>query len=93
MQVHNPLLLVKEVASKNFLVKKSKQKLSVDEDTVCIAIKASLDEFTSLPSFFNMHKCQLVKCGCIRNIKDDHAHADDYLLDVALMTNKKQDAL
>jgi hypothetical protein len=30
---------------------------------------------------------------CIRNIEDDHAHADEYLLDVALMTKKEQAAM
>jgi hypothetical protein len=34
-----------------------------------------------------------IKCGCIRKIKDDHAHADEYLLAVALMTKKEQDAM
>jgi hypothetical protein len=70
-----------------------KHKLSMDEDAVHIAIKDFLDELTSLPSCFNMQKYQFIKCGCIMNIKDDHTHADEYLLDVALMTNKEQDAL
>jgi hypothetical protein len=58
-----------------------------------IAIKAFLEELTSLSSYFNRQKYHFIKCGCIRKIKDDHDHADEYLLDVALMINKKQYAL
>jgi hypothetical protein len=93
MHVNHPFLLVKAAVSKNCRIKKSKHKLSLDEDAVRIAIKAFLDQLTSLPSCFNRHKCHFIKCGCIRKIKDDHAHADEYLLAVALMTKKEQDAL
>jgi hypothetical protein len=93
MHVHHPFLLVKAAVSKNCRIKKSKHTLSLDEDAVHIAIKAFLEELTSLPSCFNRQKCHFIKCGCIRKIKDDHAHADEYLLDVALMTKKEQDAL
>jgi hypothetical protein len=93
MHVHHPFLLVKASVSKNCRIKKSKHKLSLDEDVVRIAIKAFLEELTSLPSCFNRQKCHFIKCGCIRKIKDDHSHADEYLLDVALMTKKEQDAM
>jgi hypothetical protein len=93
MHVHNPFRIVKAAVSKNCRIKKSKHKISVDEDVVCIAIKAFLEELTSLPSCFNRQKCHFIKCGCIRNIKDDHAHADEYLLAVALMTKKEKNAL
>jgi hypothetical protein len=93
MHVHHPFLLVKAAVSNNCRIKKSKHKLSLDEDAVRIAIKAFLEELTSLPSCFNMQKCHFIKCGCIRKIKYDHAHADEYLLAVALMTKKEQDVL
>jgi hypothetical protein len=56
-------------------------------------IKAFLEELTSLPSCFNRQKFHFIKCGCISKIKDEHAHANEYLLDVALVTNNEQDAL
>jgi hypothetical protein len=93
MHVQNTLLLVKVVVSKNCRIKNSKHKLCVDEDAVRIAIKAFLDELTSLSSCFNMQKYHFIKCGCIRKIKYEHAHADEYLLDVALMIKKEQYAL
>jgi hypothetical protein len=88
MNVHHPFLIVKAAVSKNCRIKKSKHKLSLDEDAVRFAIKAFLEELISLPSCFNRQKCHFIKCGCIRKIKDDHAHADEYLLAVALMTKK-----
>jgi hypothetical protein len=93
MHVHHPFLLVKETVSKNCRINKSKHKLSVDKYAVRIAIKAFLEELTSLPSCFNRQKCHFIKCGCISKIKDDHAHADEYLFAVALMTKKEQDTL
>jgi hypothetical protein len=93
MHVHHPFLLVKAAVYKNCRIKKSKHKLSLDEDAVHIAIKAFLEDLPSLPSCFNRQKCHFIKCGYIRNIKDDHAHADEYILAVALMTKKEQDAL
>jgi hypothetical protein len=93
MHVHHPFLPVKAAVSKNCRIKKSKHKLSVDEDAVRITIKAFLEDLTSLPSCFNRHKCHFTKCGCIRKIKDEYAHADEYMLAVAFMTNKEQDAL
>jgi hypothetical protein len=93
MHVHHPLLLVEASVSNNFRIKKSKQKLSLDEDAVRIAIKAFLEDLTSLPSCFNMQKCHFIKCGCIRKTKYDHDHADEYLLAFALVTKKEQDAL
>jgi hypothetical protein len=56
MNVHHHFLLVKEAVSKNCRIKKSKHKLSVDEDAVHIAIKAFLEELTSFPSCFNRKK-------------------------------------
>jgi hypothetical protein len=88
IHVHHPLLLVKASVSKNLRIKKSKHNLSVNEDVVRIMIKAFLEELTSLPSCFNRQKCHFIKFGCIRKIKDDHAHADEYLLAVALMNKK-----
>jgi hypothetical protein len=93
MQVQHPFLIVKAAVTKNCIIKKSKHKLSLDEDAVRIAVKAFLEDLTSLPSCFNRQKCQFIKCGCIRKIKDEHAHADENILAVALMTKKEQDAL
>jgi hypothetical protein len=56
MHVHHPFLLVKAAVYKNCRIKKSKHKLSLDEDAVRIAIKAFLDQLTSLPSCFNMQR-------------------------------------
>jgi hypothetical protein len=44
LHVHNPLLLVNAAVSKNYRIKKSNHKLSVDEDTVRITINAFLEE-------------------------------------------------
>jgi hypothetical protein len=63
MHVHHPFLLVKAAVSKNFRIKKSKHKLSVDEDAVRIVIKAFLDELPSLPSCFHRHKCNFIEYG------------------------------
>jgi hypothetical protein len=93
MHVHHPFLLAKAAVSKNRQNKKSKHKLSVDEDVVRIMIKAFLEELTSLPSCFNRQKCHFIKYGCIRKIKDYHAHADEYILAVSLITKKEQDAM
>jgi hypothetical protein len=93
MHVHHPFLLVKTSVFKNCLIKKRKHKISVDEDVVRIGIKAFLEEFTSLPSCFNRQKFHLIKCGYIRKIKDDHAHAHEYHLAVDLMIKKEKNAL
>jgi hypothetical protein len=93
IHVHNPSCLVKAAVSNNCRIKKSKHKLSVDEDAVRNVIKAFLDELTSMSSCFNRHKCHFIKCGGTRKITDDNAHADECLLDVVLMTKNEQDTL
>jgi hypothetical protein len=83
LYAHYPFNIFNPVVTKNNNIKKSKHKLTVDEDAIRIAIKAFLVYLTSLSSCFNMQKCQFIKCGCIKNIKDDHDHAVEYLLTAA----------